>query len=407
MTTFHYTAVDTEGKHLEGVLDAKDKFELYHLLKKDGEGISLVSVEEQGAGLEKYFSFGSMFGGVKAHDKILFARNLASMLEAGLPLSRALSIMERQARNATLKKMFGNMQDSLAKGVTLSDSLKVYPDAFSTLFISMVRAGEESGNVAMSLRNVALQLEKSYQLTKKITGALMYPAVIFGLMMIIGVLMMVYMVPTLTATFKGLGVKLPLSTRIIIAMSDFLKSYFIFVIMGVFIAGAGVMAAFKTVRGQRLIDTVMLHTPVVSEITKQINSARTARTMSALISSGVEIVSAIAVTKDVVQNSYYKEVLAEIEVAIQKGENISAIFLKHDDLYPLFVGEMAAVGEETGKIGEMLQSVAVFYEDEVDQKTKDMSSVIEPFLMIFIGIAVGIFALSMITPIYSLGDSIN
>ena len=155
------------------------------------------------------------------------------------------------------------------------------------------------------------------------------------------------------------------------------------------------------------MDTISIHMPIIGEIVKQVNSARTARTLSSLISAGVDIVVAIGVTNEVIQNSYYKEILAEIQQAIQKGEQISVVFLAHEKLYPLFVGEMVAVGEETGKIGEMLLSVAQFYEDEVDQKTKDMSSIIEPFLMIIIGIAVGIFALSMITPIYSLGDSIN
>jgi len=404
MTTFHYKAIGPEGQQIDSILEAQDKFELYKLIKKDSA--SLISVEEVGKSLGNYFSL-SFLGGMNSHDKILFARNLASMIEAGLPLSRSLSILERQARNSSLKKMFSNLNDNLSKGVTLSDALKLYPDTFSTLFISMARAGEESGNLAASLRNVALQLEKSYQLTRKITGALMYPAVIFCLMIVIGILMMVFMVPTLTATFTGLNLKLPFLTQMIINLSNFLKSYIGFVILGFVGAAFGFLAAIKTEKGQRILDFVVLHVPVVNEIAKQINAARTARTMSSLLSAGVEIVSAIAVTRDVVQNSYYKAVLAEIEGAIQKGETISSVFLKHDTLYPLFVGEMVSVGEETGKIGDMLQSVAVFYEDEVDQKTKDMSSVIEPFLMIFIGVAVGIFALSMISPIYSLGDSIN
>jgi type IV pilus assembly protein PilC len=284
--------------------------------------------------------------------------------------------------------------------------MRKYPEVFSVLFVSMVRAGEESGNLSFALQNVGLQMDKSYQLTKKIRGALMYPAVIFSLMIVIGVLMMVYMVPTLTATFVGLGIKLPLSTRIIIAISDFLKSYLLFVIVGAVIFAFLSMVAFRTKRGQRMFDWVILHVPIISEIVKQINSARTARTLSSLLSSGVDVVVAIGVTKDVIQNSYYKEVLEKIQTTIQKGEQISTIFSANSHLYPLFVGEMVAVGEETGKTGEMLLSVALFYEDEVDQKTKDMSSIIEPLLMIFIGAAVGFFALSMLGPTYSLADAI-
>ncbi len=404
MTLFHYKAIDGAGKEIEGTLDAKDKFALYHLIKKDGNTVVSVDSPSKMGG----FSFENLFpflSGVGAHDKIIFARNLSKMIEAGLPITRGLSIMERQSKGA-FKKILQEINDSLSKGNTLSDSMKKYPNVFSSLFVSMVRAGEESGNLAIALQNVGMQMEKSYQLNKKIRGALMYPTVIFSLMLVIGVLMMVYMVPTLTATFVGLGIKLPLSTRIIIATSNFLKTDFLYVIFGTILLIFGGAAAFRTARGQRILDTALLHTPIVGEIVQQVNSARTARTLSSLISSGVDIVVAIGVTKDVMQNSYYKDVLDEIQTTIQKGEPISTVFTTHNKLYPLFVGEMVAVGEETGKIGEMLLGVAQFYEEEVDQKTKDMSSIVEPLLMIFIGVGVGFFAISMLAPTYSLANAI-
>ena len=404
MPIFNYKIVDKEGKQVEGTAEAKDKFALYHEIKKDGA--TVISAEEVKS--KKSISFQNLIpfiGGVKMHDKIIFAKNLAKMIDAGLPITRGLSIMERQSKG-TFKKVLTGLNESISKGTTFSDSMKSYPNVFSSIFVSMVRAGEESGNLSTALQNVGLQMEKSYQLTRKIRGALMYPAIIFSLMIVIGVLMMVYMVPTLTATFIGLKIKLPLTTRIVIAISDFLKSYFVFVIIGSIAAIFGAIMAYRTPRGQRIFDWTILHIPIINEITKQINSARTARTLSSLLSSGVDVVVAIGVTKDVIQNSYYKEVLTEVQSTIQKGEQISTILSAHNDLYPLFVGEMVSVGEETGKIGEMLLSVAVFYEDEVDQKTKDMSSIIEPLLMIFIGVAVGFFALSMLGPTYSLADSL-
>jgi type IV pilus assembly protein PilC len=235
----------------------------------------------------------------------------------------------------------------------------------------------------------------------------MYPVVILVLMVVIGVLMMIYMVPTLTATFTGLGMDLPLSTRVIIGTSSFLVSYFIFVILGIILLVFLLTIAFKTKKGQRLLDFVLLKSPIIGSITKQINAARTARTLSSLLSSGVDIVVASGVTQEVLQNSYYKEVLEEIQTSVQKGTTMSSVFLAHPNLYPIFVPEMVSVGEETGKTGEMLLNVALFYEDEVDQKTKDMSSIIEPVLMVFIGVAVGIFAISIISPIYSIGDNIK
>lgn len=404
MTTFTYKAINAEGKEYEGVKEAPDKFSLYRDIKKEG-GQVLSSSEVH---TQKFFSasFSMPFSGkVKTHDKIVFARNLSSMIEAGLPITRAISIMGRQSKGQ-FKKILTSLEEEISKGVTLSEAMKAYPEVFSTLFVSMVRAGEESGNLILALKNISNQMEKTYQLNKKIKGAMMYPAVIFSLMAVIGVLMMVYMVPTLTETFKGLGIKLPLSTRIIIGISDIMKNYFLVMIGGVIALCAGVYYGLKTEKGKRLSDYVAIHTPVIGDIVKQVNSARTARTLSSLISSGVDIVVAISVTKEVIQNTYYKAVLDNIEQVIQKGELMSAIFLKHEDLYPIFVGEMVSVGEETGKIGDMLVGVAQFYEDEVDQKTKDMSSVIEPVLMIVIGAAVGIFAISMLAPTYSLADAI-
>lgn len=405
MPIFKYKILGPDGKPKEGTMESKDKYSLYHTIKQDGS--TVVSAEEVGGkNNSSFFSMSFSVGsGVKMHDKIVFARNLSKMIDAGLPVTRGLSIMERQAKGR-FKKVLGELNDSISKGNTFSDSMKNYPEIFSTLFVSMVRAGEESGNLSLALNNVGMQMEKSYQLTRKIRGAMMYPAVIFSLMAVIGVLMMVYMVPTLTSTFVGLGIKLPLSTRIIIAISDFMKNYFIYIIFGAILFISSIVFALKTIVGQRFIDTVLIKLPVIGTIVKQVNSARTARTLSSLLSSGVDIVVAIGVTKEVVQNHYYKDVLDEIQNVIQKGDQISSVFSAHNDLYPLFVGEMVSVGEETGKIGEMLLSVATFYEEEVDQQTKDMSSIIEPVLMIVIGVAVGFFAISMLGPTYSLADAL-
>ena len=404
MPLFHYKAITAEGHQYEGEMEASDKFDVAHRLKKDG--ISTIAVTEKKS---NHFSLSinlSFLGGVKAHDKIIFARNLGSMIEAGLPLTRALSIMERQSKGE-FKAILATLGDEISKGKTLSDAMKAYPKVFSQLFVSMVRAGEESGNMVSAFKNVALQLEKNYLITKKVRGALMYPVIILCLMVVIGVLMMIYMVPTLSATFTGLNVQLPLATRIIIGISNLLQHYLLitFVICAMIVTL--IVLFFRTDNGRRTKDFISLHTPIIGGVVKQVNAARTARTLSSLISSGVEIVSALSVTEEVLQNTYYKDVLKKTEVVIQRGDPISKIFTDNANLYPLFVGEMVSVGEETGKIGEMLMGVAEFYEEEVDQATKDMSSIIEPFLMIFIGLAVGFFALAMISPIYSLGNSIN
>ena len=405
MAEFTYKAINKEGVSYEGVMEAPDRFAVYRKIKETGESVIFVEEAKTHSSFS-FSSFSSFFGSVDTHEKIIFARNLASMIEAGLSVTRALVVMEKQSKNQKLKAVLQALNDDVSKGLSLSDSMKQKPDIFSNLFVSMVKAGEESGNLAGSLRVVSIQMEKAYMLTKKVKGAMMYPAVILCIMIIIGVLMLIFMVPTLTATFTGLGVKLPASTRFIISVSDFLRNHYLLTLMIVLGSVSTIVLFYKSKPGKRFFDFISIRFPLIGVIVKEINAARTARTLSSLLTSGVDIVVAIGVTQDVLQNSYYKEVLAKAQVNIQKGESISNVFIQNEKLYPVFVGEMMSVGEETGKMGDMLMGVATFYEDEVDQKTKDMSTLIEPFLMVFMGVAVGFFAISMLAPTYSLVEAI-
>ncbi len=356
--------------------------------------------------LGKKTHLSALFSRIGTSEKILFAKNTATMLEAGLPLTRALSVIERQARKKRFKAIIKKLNDDISKGDSLSLAMSKSPQAFSAMFVSMVKAGEESGGLAKALRAVGNQTERAYLLTKKIRGAMMYPGVIFSLMVVIGVLMMIFVVPTLTAVFKSVNVQLPLSTRIIIGMSDFLKNHFLIAFLGVLIIAAGVISWARTTAGNRVITAGLLRLPFVGSVMKETNSARTGRTLSSLISAGVDFLIAIRITSDVVQNVFYKEVLKKAEQNVEKGKPISEVFLAEEKLYPAFVGEMASIGEETGRLGEMFENVATYYENEVEQRTKDMSTVIEPVLMVVIGIAVGIFAISMLSPIYSLVDAL-
>ncbi len=401
---YSYQARHSDGVSYEGTHEALGKAELYAFIRE--EGGSLISVKEVKSKALSGDILPGLFTGVKTHDKIIFARNLSSMIEAGLSVTRALGVMEKQSKKKTLKKLFSDLSDDVSKGIPLSEALKKHPKVFSGLFISMVKAGEESGNLASALKIVAGQMEKTYLLVKKVKGALIYPGVIMGVMVVIAALMLIYMVPTLTATFEGVGMELPLSTRIIIASSDFLIEHTIIFLGGVVALIVSLFLFLKSTVGKKVMDHVTVKLPAIGNIIKESNSARTARTLASLLSSGVAIVTAIDVTKEIIQNSLYKKVLDEARIAVEKGDSMSAVFMKYDKLYPTFVGEMISVGEETGKISEMLLGVATYYENEVEEKTKDLSTIIEPVLMIFIGIGVGIFAISMLAPTYSLVENI-
>jgi len=401
---FTYKAVKKDGTHYDGTLEASDKFAVYKELHASGDVV--LEVKEKGAGgsLKKLFSVS--FGGARAVDQIMFAKNLSAMLHAGLPLARALSVLERQMSNRAWVLIFKKLSDNLARGISLSVSLASFPKTFSPLFISMVSAGEESGSLSKSLGLVGEELEKSYELRKKIRGAMMYPIIILFVMISIAILMLVYVIPKLTLTFKEFGAELPLSTRIIISTSDFFGNYYAFIIIAIIAIVVGFYTASKTLVGKHILGQIYLKLPIIGTIVQEINSARTARTLSSLLSSGVEVVLAIKITSNVVQNVHYKDMLQKASVEIQKGASLESMFNTQTELYPPFVGEMVGVGEETGTLSKTLLEVAEFYEKEVSQKTKDMSTVIEPFLMVFIGIGVGFFALAMISPIYSLSNNL-
>jgi len=407
MPLFSFKTISPEGTSAEGKKKAENKDALQKQLTEDGSQVVFIEKIESSSFLVKFKEKADiMLGKVKEQEKIILARNMGSMLTAGLALSRAISVLNRQTRNKKLKMVLSSIEEEISKGTSFNEALAQHPKEFSKLFISMVAAGEQSGNLADALKNVSDQMEKTNNIKKKVKGAMMYSAVIIGIMCIIGILMLVYVVPTLTKTFTELGVELPLSTRFVIGISDLLRNQAILLAGGGLLVGAGVFYFFKSKPGRRTLDWTFLHLPVVSGITKGINSARTARTLSSLLSAGVEYLQAVEITENVLQNSYYKAVLVEAKEKVGKGEPISKILLAHEKLFPVFVGEMASVGEETGNISEMLAGVADFYENEVEQKTKDMSTLVEPLLMVVIGAGVGFFAIAMLTPTYSLVDAI-
>jgi len=241
---------------------------------------------------------------------------------------------------------------------------------------------------------------------KKVRGAMMYPSIVLSAIFVIGALMLIYVVPSLTATFKEMNAELPGSTQFVISISNFLINHTFGSFFSVAVLVAGVFFVSRTRRGGRVIQYGILRMPIFGGIVKEVNAARTARTLSSLLSAGVDVRQSLFITGDVLQNVFFKEVLREAEKMVEKGFPVSGVFKGKTDLYPVMVGEMMEVGEETGKLSEMLENIADFYESEVDNATKDLSSLIEPILMIVIGAAVGFFAVSMITPAYSILNSI-
>jgi len=399
---FKFTAIKKDGGKYNGTRESYDKFTLYEELKSEGD--TLISAFE--VTKPKFEIVIPFINTIPEHQKIIFTRNLGSMIKAGLSLAKSLNILEKQITNKRFKKVIESLEAEIRKGTPLSQACTIYPDVFPKLFTSMVKAGEESGKLSESLKIIADQLEGTYKLKQKIKGAMIYPGVIISIMIIIGVLMLVYVVPGITATFKDLKIELPLLTRILIGTSDFLKDNILITLFGAIFVFIAFYLFYISKTGKRFFDYIFLRLPVIGNLVKETNSARITRTISSLLSSGVPYSEAVSITRDVVQNGYFKDMLTTAISIVEKGGTISSVFMENVKLCPIFVAEMVVVGEETGKLPDMLMEVATFYEESVDQKTKNMATIIEPVLMVIIGLAVGFFALAMIKPIYSLMDSV-
>ncbi|MFA5936950.1 MAG: type II secretion system F family protein [Candidatus Paceibacterota bacterium] len=403
---FSYKVKTQNGEIIESVMEAADRFALSRDLKAKGN--TPISIIEKKTNSFNFLTvFGRIFSRVKIEEKIIFTKNLSGMLKAGLSLFRALSVLKKQTKNPKFDKILTSLSNEINAGGTLSSGLAKFPDVFSKLFVSMTRAGEESGNLAGALSEVGMNLEKSHSLTKKVKGALIYPGVILSAMILIGILMFAFVVPTLANTFKELGVELPASTKVIIALGNFFSKYLILSLILIIGSVVAIISFLRASFMKKYVDFLILKLPIIGSLSKELNTARTTRTISSLLLAGVSITRAIEITGDVVQNYHYKKVLAKAEESIEKGAPFSQVFAENLNLYPVMMTEMIQVGEETGKLSDMLLQIASFYEEEIENKTKNLSVIIEPVLMVFIGAAVGFFAISMISPLYSVLDNIK
>ncbi|MEK7569314.1 MAG: type II secretion system F family protein [Patescibacteria group bacterium] len=403
---FAYKAQSKTGEVYTGLLESIDRFTLAKELRSRGS--TPISIKEKGAhSLDFAALLKSALGHISKAELILFCKNLSGMLRAGLSLARAIAVLEKQTKNAALQKILKSLANDINTGEPFSTALAKFPKVYSALFVSMVRAGEESGNLAGALTDIGGNLEKAHSLNKKIHGALVYPGVILSAMVIIGVLMFAFVVPTLASTFKELGVTLPKSTQAIIWMGNFFSEHLVITFLIIILGSLGMVALLRAPFLRKYIDFLTVHLPVIGNLAKELNTARTTRTMSSLLLAGVPITRAIEITEDVVQNIYYKKVLREAKTAVEKGSSFSKTFEENTHLYPIMMSEMIEVGEETGKLSDMLLQVAAFYEEEIENRTKNLSTIIEPLLMIVIGAAVGFFAISMISPLYSVLNQIQ
>lgn len=404
MPLFVYNAVRADGQTARGEEEAKDEADLAQILK--AHDLFLVNASRKGSVPASFFSGISFKGfkglrGVSLTDRMMFSRNLALMLDAGIPLTRSLLTLSQQTNSAQLKKALQNIEESVKQGKSFSEALAQHPEIFGNFYSSMVAVAENSGTLSDVLRLLADQLKKQHDLQSHIKGALMYPAVIITAMVIIGALMMILVVPTFEQVFKDVNVTLPPTTRFVFALATFLSSYWWTLLLAlplVFLIGR---AAVKSTGGKRAFDWFMLRVPLFGSLSQQVYTAQFSRTLASLIKGGVSIVEALKITSRTLGNYFYQESLEEAQRMVIKGKALHEALALYPTLYPPILVQMIAVGEETGKLSDMLERLASFYEEEVATATQNLSSLVEPVLMVFIGTLVGFFAVSIIQPMYA------
>ena len=409
MPSYIYTAKNKKGESQTNHLIAVNKHELAVVLRN--QGLVLVSVEVAGKKKEAGYYLNIIkrikeLGTVSLVEKMMFSRHLSVMIDAGLSLNQALKILAKQAKSPRFKKIISRVEIDVSRGKTFSESLKKYPKIFNELYTNMIEVGETGGSLSEILKILAKQMKKNHELVSRVRGAMTYPAVIVIAMIGIGILMMIMVVPKLTEVFEELNVELPLSTRIILLISSLLKDNIVLGIIIIISLAFIIKLAVRNKNIKRTLHGIYLHIPIFGSLIRKVNSARLARTLSSLIESGVPIVKSLKVVAGTLSNIHFREALFNAAKEIQKGEKMSKSFGKYENLYTPMVVQMIDVGEETGSLSDILKNLADFYEEEIDNVTKNMSSVLEPIIMIVIGAAVGFFAISMIQPMYSMMSGI-
>ncbi len=406
MPNFIYTAKDQTGRDIEGHSEASNIHELANILRR--KNLSLISADiagEESGGLLKKIKIiftKTGFGKVSLVDKMVFTRHLSVMIEAGLSLNQSLQALSKQTKNPKFKRILKDVEQKIKKGVSFSNALGRYPKTFPDLYVNMVRVGESSGNLEEVLKKLAEQMKKNHELVSRVRGAMIYPSVIVATMIGIGVFMMIMVVPKLSQVFAELKIELPLSTRAIIAISEFLKNNYLLSLIGLACLAILLKIALGNSAVKKVLQKAYLRMPVFGPLIKKVNSARFAHTFSSLIESGVPIVESLKITGGTLGNINFKNSLLKSAEKVQEGKPLSKALARHTRLYPPMIIQMISVGEETGRLSDTLKTLADFYQEEIDNTTKNLSSVIEPIIMVVIGAAVAFFAISMIQPMYSM-----
>lgn len=401
MATFEWTGKTRQGTIQKGQLAANSREEVIALLRK--ENILVTSVQQKAKDLKI-----PGFGGGKVSDKdiVIFTRQFATMIDAGLPLVQCLEILSAQCENPVLAKAVGEVRGDVEGGSTYADALRKHPKVFDDLYVNMVAAGEAGGILDTILNRLAKHIEKSMKLKKQIKSAMVYPSTIMGVAGIVIVVLLVFVIPIFAQMFTDFGGTLPALTQFVIDVSHFMQSNILIIVGAVGAAVYGFKKYYRTPNGRKTVDKIALKLPVLGDLIRKAAVAKFTRTLGTLIASGVPILEGLGIVAKTAGNKVIEQALMNARQSISEGKTISDPLGK-EKVFPPMVVQMIAVGETTGALDAMLSKIADFYDDEVDSAVGALTSLLEPMLMVFLGITIGTIVIAMYLPIFKLASVVG
>ncbi len=395
MPAFVWKGKTRDGKAVSGERVADNKETVMALLRRDQVLVS--SVKEKG----REFSLPKFGGGVPAKELAIFTRQFSVMIDAGLPLVQCLEILGSQQENKTFAKVLQQTRMDVEGGASLADAMRKHRKVFDDLFTNMIAAGEAGGILDTILKRLATYIEKSVKLTSQVKGAMVYPIAVLGIAGIVIAVILWKVIPTFAAMFAGLGAELPLPTRFVIALSDWFVRLLPFLIIGGVLLVYAFNKYYATHSGRRVVDKILIKSPILGVLMQKIAVARFCRTLSTLISSGVPILDGLEITARTAGNAIIEDAIMAVRKGVESGLTIAQP-LKETKVFPAMVIQMIGVGEQTGALDSMLSKIADFYEDEVDQAVANLLTLMEPIMILFLGVAVGGIIVAMYLPLFDL-----
>jgi len=400
MQAFKYNATNQDNKTVSGLVEAESENMAIDLLKE--KNLNIVSLEKTRSG--GFGGFSIVIGGVKAKELVAFSRQFSVLISANVALVQSLKLLTEQASNVKLKMAISEIADDIDEGARLSDALGKKPHIFSKFYVNVVRSGETSGKLDEVLNYLADELEKDYDMTSKIKGAMIYPAFVFCGLTAVGVIMMVFVVPKLTAVLIETGAELPMATKILVALSDFLAGFWWLVLI-VFV---GLIAGFKILKkmpaAKKTIDRILLHLPIFGRLFRLIYLVRFTRSLHTLLVGGVNISKGLLIVSEVVENQVYKDLILATKKEIEDGNSISLVFSNSKEI-PNMVSQMMSIGEKTGKLDVILERITDFYGREINNMVANLMTLMEPIIMVVMGIGVGLMVAAIILPMYQMSSN--